>query len=53
MQNPVVYPATIDSEAMTEVQLRKRKATAMKILTFAVNDDLVDMVTAHVDPALA
>jgi hypothetical protein len=53
VQNPVVYPATIDGEAMTEVQLRKRKATATRILTLAINDDLVDMVAAHADPALA
>ena len=53
LQNPMVYPATINGEAMTEVQLRKRKATAMRILTLAVNNDLVDMVIAHANPALA
>ena len=49
----MVYPATIDGEAMTKVQLRKKKATTTRILTLAVNDDLVDMVAAHADPALA
>lgn len=49
----LAYLVTIDGEAMIEVQLRKRKATATKILTIAVNDDLVDMVATHTDPALA
>ena len=53
VQNPLVYRTTIDGEAMTEVQLRKKNAIATRIHTLAVNNDLVDMVTAHVDPTLA
>ena len=53
VQSPLAYPATIDGEQMTEVQLRKRKATATRILTLAVNDDIVDVVASHADPALA
>jgi hypothetical protein len=41
----------IDGEAMIEVHLKKKKATAMRILTLAVCDDLVDMVATHTDPA--
>ena len=53
VQSPLAYPATIDGEQMTEVQLRKRKATATRILTLALNDDIVDMVAANADPKLA
>ena len=53
VQSPLAYLATIDREQMTEIQLRKRKATATRILTLAVNDDIVDMVALHADPALA
>ena len=53
VQAPAAYPTTIDGEAMTEVQLRRSKAMATRILTLAVNDDLVDMVATHADPALA
>ena len=53
VQALLAYPVTIDGEAMTEVQLKKRKATTTRILTLAVNDDLVDLVATHTDPALA
>ena len=50
---PEQYPVTIDGEQYTQIQLKKRKAVACKILTMAVIDDLVDTIAAHTDPALA
>ena len=49
----MIYPVTIDSKVMTEVQLRKKKATEMRIFTLVVNDNLVDMVVMHTNLALA
>ena len=50
VQIPLAYPATLDGEQMTEVQLRKWKATATQILTLAINDDIVDIVASHAYP---
>jgi hypothetical protein len=50
---PDLYPVTVDGEQYTQVQLKKKKAAACKILIMAVCDDLVDTVAAHTDPALA
>jgi hypothetical protein len=52
-QKPEAYPTTIEGEQFTEVQLRKKKASACRAITMAVADDLVDMVAGHIDPANA
>ena len=53
VQSPLAFSVTIDGEQMTEIQLRKRKAMATRILTLVVTDDIVDMAASHADPALA
>ena len=50
---PYQYPVTVDGEQYTQIQFKKKKATAFKILIMAVYDNLVDIVAIHIDPTLA
>ena len=49
---PDQYPVMVDGELYTQIQLKKKKAAACKILIMVVCDDLVDIVAAYTDPAL-
>jgi hypothetical protein len=51
-QNPAVFPATIDGEAMTESQIKRKKVLACRLLLLSISDDLIDLVAEHSDPAL-
>ena len=48
---PTAYPVTIDGNAFTEAQLKKKKALACRLILLAVFDDLVDMIAEHTNPA--
>lgn len=52
-QSPTAFPVTIDGEALTEPQLKKKKMLAFRLLLLSVSDDLVDMIAEHSDPAKA
>ena len=52
-QTPTVFPVSIDDEAMTEAQLKKRKTLACRMILLSVSDDLIDLIAEHSDPALA
>ena len=52
-QMPTIFPVTIDNEAMTEAQLKKRKTLACRLILLSVSDDLIDLIGEHSDPALA
>ena len=52
-QKPDSYPVTIEGEAMTEIQLKRKKTLACRLLLMSVADDVVDLVAEHTDPAVA
>lgn len=52
-QNPLIFPATIEGEIMTEIQLRRKKVLACRLLLLSVADDIVDLIAEHTDPSLA
>jgi len=51
-QSPVAYPVTIDGEAYTEAQLKKKKILACRLLLLSVTDELIDLIAEHSDPAI-
>ena len=48
-----MFPVTIDSEAMTEAQLRRKKTLACCLILLSVTNDLIDLIVEHSDPAIA
>ena len=44
-----MYPVIVDGEAVTESMLKKKKATACRILTMSIHDNLINIVTMHID----
>ena len=52
-QIPTAYLVTIEGDAFTETQLKKKKALACRLILLAVSDDLVDMIAEHTNPAEA
>ena len=52
-QRPENYPVAIKGEAMTEIQLKRKKTLACRLLLMSVADDVVDLIAEHTDPAVA
>ena len=52
-QQPDSYPVTIEGEAMTEIQLKRKKTLACRLLLMSVADDVVNLVIEHTDLAVA
>ena len=52
-QTPTIFPVTIDDEAMTEAQIKKRKTLACCLILLSISDDLIDLIAEHSDPAVA
>ena len=52
-QRPENYPIAIEGEAMTEIQLKRKKTLACRLLLMSVADDVVDLVAEHTDPVVA
>jgi hypothetical protein len=48
---PAAFPTNIGGSNVTKTQLRKMKASAMSALVLSVNNDIVDLVAVHTDPA--
>ena len=51
-QTHIVFPVTLDSEAMTEAQLKRKKILACRLILLSVADDLIDLIVEHSDPAI-
>ena len=49
----IIFPITIDGEALTKTQLKRKKVLACRLILLSVSDDLIDIVADYSDRALA
>ena len=52
VQIHTVFPVTLDGEAMTEAQLKRKKTLACRLILLSVANDLIDLIAEHSDPAV-
>ena len=52
-QTYTMFLVTIDGEAMTKAQLRRKKTLACRLILLSVADNLIDLIAEHLDPAIA
>jgi len=51
--NLVAFPVTLGTHTFIEAQLESTKANIISALILSINDNLVETITAQIDPALA